>query len=78
MCDTFCKKKKKKEDFLLPLKWSSSPLKLKNQDLHDLFLETLCWINLCLAKNELKLQVFGSLALNVSFCRTALVDKLEH
>ena len=23
----------------------------KNQDLHDLFLETLFWINLCLAKN---------------------------
>ena len=24
---------------------------LKNQDLHDLFLETLFWINLCPAKN---------------------------
>ena len=24
---------------------------LKNQDLHDLFLETLFWIYLCLAKN---------------------------
>ena len=24
---------------------------LKNQDLHDLCLETLFWINLCLAKN---------------------------
>ena len=23
----------------------------KNQDLHDLFLETLFWINLCLEKN---------------------------
>ena len=23
----------------------------KNQDLHDLFTETLSWINLCLAKN---------------------------
>ena len=27
------------------------PLKFKNQDLHDLFLETLFWINLRLAKN---------------------------
>ena len=26
---------------ILPLKWLSSPLKLKNQDLHDLFLEIL-------------------------------------
>ena len=27
---------------ILPLKWSRSPLKLKNQDdLHDVFLETL-------------------------------------
>ena len=26
-------------------KWASSPLKFKNQDLHDLFLETLFWIN---------------------------------
>ena len=25
--------------------------KFKNQDLHDLFLETLFWINLCPAKN---------------------------
>ena len=33
------------------IKWSSSPLKCKNQDLHDLFLETLFWINLCPAKN---------------------------
>ena len=32
-------------------KWSSSPLKFKNQDLHDLFLETLFWINLCPTKN---------------------------
>ena len=31
-------------------KKSSSPLKFKNQDLHDLFLETLFWINLCPAK----------------------------
>ena len=29
----------------------SSPMKFKNQDLHDLFLETLFWINLCPAKN---------------------------
>ena len=26
-------------------------LKFKNQDFHDLFLETLFWINLCPAKN---------------------------
>ena len=32
-------------------KYSSSPLKFKNLDLHDLFLETLLWINLCPAKN---------------------------
>ena len=32
-------------------KWSGSPLKFKIQDLHDLFLETLFWINLCLVKN---------------------------
>ena len=30
--------------------WSSTPLKFKNQDLHDLFLETLFWINLSPAK----------------------------
>ena len=42
--------------------WSSSPMKIKNQDLHDLFLETLFWINLCPAKNLFKLQIFGSLA----------------
>ena len=29
----------------------SSSLKFKNQDLHDLFLETHFWINLCPAKN---------------------------
>ena len=28
-------------------KWSGSPLKFKNQNLHDLFLESLFWINLC-------------------------------
>ena len=35
-------------------KWSSTPiigLKCKNQDLHDLFIKTLAWINLCPAKN---------------------------
>ena len=32
-------------------KRSSSPLKFKNLGLHDLFLETLFWINLCPAKN---------------------------
>ena len=30
---------------------SSSPLKFKNQDWHDLFLETLSWIYLYPAKN---------------------------
>ena len=29
----------------------SSPLMFENEDLHDLFLETLFWINLCPAKN---------------------------
>ena len=30
--------------------WSSTPQKSKNQDLHDLFLETHFWINLYLVK----------------------------
>ena len=52
---------------MLPFKWSSTPMKFKNQDLHDLFIETLFWINLCLEKNKFKLQIFGSLALNMLF-----------
>ena len=39
----------------------------KNQDLHDLFIETQSWINLCPAKNLSRLQLSGSLALNMSF-----------
>ena len=31
--------------------WSSSPMKFENQDLYDLSLETLFWINLGPAKN---------------------------
>ena len=44
-------KKKIYIHMIQPLKMASSPLKFKNQDLHDLFLETLFWIDLCLAKN---------------------------
>ena len=31
---------------ILWLKWSSTPMKFKNQDLYDLFIETLFWIYL--------------------------------
>ena len=40
---------------------------LKNQDLYDLFLETLFWINSCPTHKLIKLQIFDSLALNMSF-----------
>ena len=66
-----------------PLKWSSSPLKLKNQDLHGLFQETLCWINLCLAKKKKKkknhsnYKYLALLHCMCHFCRTALVDKFS-
>ena len=40
-------------------------MKFKNQDLHDLFIETLFCIDLHIEKNEIKLQIFGPLALNV-------------
>ena len=43
------------------------PLNLKNQNFHDLFVETLFWINLCPAKNYIKLQIFGSLVLIMTF-----------
>ena len=56
----------------LQLKWSSTPLKWKNQDLHDLFLETFFWIHF---KTQF---IFGSPTLNMSFLQTALVDKLVH
>ena len=52
---------------MMPLKMVKYTKKFKNQDLHDLFLETLGWINLCPAKNLFKLQISGSLALNMSF-----------
>ena len=34
-----------------PLKMAKFTTEVKNQDLHDLFVETLFWINLCPAKN---------------------------
>ena len=40
---------------------------LKIKVIHDLFLETLFWINLYPAKNEFKLQIFDFLALNMAF-----------
>ena len=42
-------------------------MKFKILDLHDSFIETLFWINLCLEKNEFKLQIVGSLALSMLF-----------
>ena len=48
-------------------KWSSTQMKFKNKDLHDLFIQTLLWINLYPAKNEFKVQIFGSPELNMSF-----------
>ena len=33
------------------IKNSNTPMKFENQDVHDLFIETITWINLCLAKN---------------------------
>ena len=36
---------------ILPLKMAQYTNEVLNQDLHDLFTETLFWINLCLAKN---------------------------
>ena len=56
------KKKKTHEHMKKPLQMVKFVLTFKNQDLHDLFLETLFWINLYPVKNKFKLQIFGSLA----------------
>ena len=42
-------------------------MKFKYLNLHDLFIETLFWINLQPEKNKFKLQIVGFLALNMSF-----------
>ena len=54
-------------------KWSSSPLKFKNQDLHDLFLEFMPG-----EKITPNCKYLAPLDLLCNFCRTALVYKLVH
>ena len=55
LCGAFDKKEivflRIKNKIMLPLKIVNTPLKFKNQDLHDLPLETHFWITLCLEKN---------------------------
>ena len=42
---------------MLPLDIVKYTNEVWNQDLHDLFIETLFWINLCLEKIYFKLQI---------------------
>ena len=44
----------------------------KNQNLHDLFIETFSFINLCPDINKFKLQIFDSLAPTIFFARLSM------